>query len=134
MFINFSFVWWARTTKIRDPIGALPTKVLPKQNPNKTQKRHCVITLSRSLQTVRKPIQNIILMAQKWTAMMLDKERLLNGIIRIPGHKGTFRGNPLSEGWNHSQFPVMHFCSRHERQGQWMTSLSERTCIHSLTH
>lgn len=33
-------------------------------------------------------------MAQNWTAMMLDKERLFNGSTRIPGHKGTFCGNP----------------------------------------
>jgi len=72
-------------------------------------------------------------MAQKWTAMMLDKERLLNGSTRIRGHKGTFRGNPLSERWNHPQLPATHFCSRHVRQGQWMTSLSERMCVHSLT-
>jgi hypothetical protein len=73
-------------------------------------------------------------MAQKWTAMMLDKERLLNGSTRITDYKGTFRGNPLSEEWNHPQFPAMHFCSRHDRHGQWMTNLSERMCIHSLTH
>ena len=42
-------------------------------------------------------------MAQNWTAMMLDKERLLNGSTRIPGHKGTSVGIPcLRDGITHN--------------------------------
>lgn len=121
-----------KTTKTRVAIGGSPTKVLPKSARIKLIS-NCVIIVSQSSLTVRKPIHYSILTAQNRLTMRLDKEWLLKGRNRFAFHKGTYCGNPLSEGWTYPQVPVMHFCTR-QRQGHTMTSSGKRTYAHSLTH